>query len=44
MRCKIGGTEIRVDGDTATLFDGENAVCSFRTSKAPRNRTWALTL
>ena len=40
----LGGTEIRVDGDTATLFDGENAVCSFRTSKAPRNRTWALTL
>ncbi len=38
----LGGTEIRVDDDTATLFDGERAVCSFRTSKAPRNRIWAL--
>ena len=40
----LGGTEIRVDGDTATLFDGERVVCSFRTAKAPRNRIWALTL
>ena len=38
----LGGTEIRIDGDTATLFNGERAVCSFYTSKAPRNRTWAL--
>ena len=38
----LGGTEIRIKDDTATLFDGERAVCSFRTSKAPRNRTWAL--
>ena len=40
----LGGTEIRVDGDTATLFDGERVVCSFPTAKSPRSRTWTLTL
>ena len=38
----LGGTEIRVSGNTATLFDGERAVCSFDTAKSPRSRIWPL--
>ena len=40
----LGGTEIRVDGDRALLFDGEQMVCKFPTAKSPRSRTWTLTL
>ena len=38
----VGGTEIRIDGGTATLVDGERAVCSFPTAKSPRVRRWEL--
>ena len=38
----LGGTEIRICGDTAALFDGERAVCSFHTAKSPRSRNWTL--
>ena len=40
----LGGTEIRVDGDRALLFDGKRMVCKFPTVKSPRSRTWPLTL
>ena len=39
----LGGTEIRVARGTATLMDGERAVCSFPTAKRPRETTWPLT-
>ena len=38
----LGGTEIRVDSGTATLMDGESAVCSFPSAKSPRDRVWRL--
>ena len=38
----LGGTEIRIDGDRASLFDGDRAVCSFYTVKSPRSRIWPL--
>jgi len=38
----LGGTEIRIDGDRALLFDGERMVCKFPTAKSPRTRTWSL--
>ena len=37
-----GGTEIRVDGSVAALFDGERSVCRFPTRKSPRDRVWPL--
>jgi hypothetical protein len=39
----LGGTEIRIASGTATLMDGERAVCSFPTAKRPRETTWRLT-
>ena len=38
----LGGTEIRVDGAEATLFDGERATCSFPTAKSPRDKVLPL--
>ena len=38
----IGGTEIRINGNTASLMDGENEVCTFPTSKSPRETVWRL--
>ena len=38
----LGGTEIRIGGGAAALMDGERAVCSFDTSKRPRNCVWPL--
>jgi hypothetical protein len=38
----IGGTEIRINGNTASLMDGENEVCTFPTSKSPRETIWRL--
>ena len=38
----IGGTEIRINGNTASLMDGENEVCTFPTSKSPRENVWRL--
>lgn len=38
----LGGTEIRVDGAEATLFDGERATCSFPTAKSPRDKVLSL--
>ena len=38
----IGGTEIRINGNTASLMDGENEVCTFPTSKFPRETVWRL--
>ena len=40
----LGGTEIRIASGTATLMDGERAVCSFPTVKRPRDTTWQLPL
>jgi hypothetical protein len=39
----LGGTEIRVNANSATLLDGERAICTFPTVKQPRTRTWSLT-
>ena len=38
----LGGTEIRISGDTAALMDGERAVCTFPTAKRPRDAAWPL--
>jgi len=38
----LGGTEIRTGGGTATLFDGERALCGFPTVKRPRDEVWPL--
>jgi len=38
----VGGTEIRIDADSATLLDGEAEVCSFPTVKRPRDCVWPL--
>ena len=38
----LGGTEIRIYNGSATLLNGERAVCSFPTIKSPRSRTWVL--
>ena len=38
----LGGTEIRISGDTAALMDGERAVCAFPTAKRPRDAVWPL--
>ena len=38
----LGGTEIRTANGTATLMDGERAVCTFPTAKRPRDATWPL--
>ncbi len=38
----LGGTEIRVDGAAATLFDGERAICSYPTAKSPRDKVLSL--
>jgi hypothetical protein len=38
----VGGTEIRVNGGNAALMDGEKAVCSFPTTKSPRETVWRL--
>jgi hypothetical protein len=38
----FGGTEIRTANGTATLMDGERAVCTFPTAKRPRDVTWPL--
>lgn len=38
----LGGTEIRVDGAEATLFNGEMATCSFPTAKSPRDKVMPL--
>ena len=38
----IGGTEIRINGSTASLMDGESEVCTFPTSKSPRETVWRL--
>ena len=38
----IGGTEIRINGSTASLMDGESEVCTFPTSKSPLETVWRL--
>ena len=38
----IGGTEIRINGNAASLMDGEIEVCTFPTSKSPRETVWRL--
>ena len=38
----LGGTEIRITGGTATLLDGESAICTFPTTKRPRDTIWPL--
>ena len=38
----LGGTEIQIAGGTATLMDGERTVCTFPTTKRPRDTTWPL--
>lgn len=38
----IGGTEIRINGNTASLMDGESEVCTFPTSKFPGETVWRL--
>ena len=38
----LGGTEIRVEGRTAALLEGERAVCAFPTAKRPRDTAWPL--
>jgi hypothetical protein len=38
----VGGTEIRVNGGTAALMNGEKAVCSFPTAKSPHETVWRL--
>ncbi len=38
----LGGTEIRCTGDTAALLDGEHAICSFTTTKRPKETIWPL--
>jgi hypothetical protein len=38
----VGGTEIRITGGTATLMNGETAVCSFPTAKSPHETVWRL--
>ena len=38
----LGGTEIRIDNNTATLLDGERTICTFPTAKSPRSHTWPL--
>ena len=38
----LGGTQIRIDNNTATLLDGERTICTFPTAKSPRSRTWSL--
>ena len=38
----LGGTEIRVQNASASLMDGERAVCTFATVKRPRETVWTL--
>ncbi len=38
----LGGTEIRCAGDTAALLDGERVLCSFKTTKRPKETIWPL--
>ena len=38
----LGGTEISVYGDRATLLDGDQEICSFYTTKSPLVRNWSL--
>ena len=38
----LGGTEISVYGDRATLLDGDQEICSFYTAKSPLVRNWRL--
>lgn len=38
----LGGTEIRIDNGSATLLNGELAVCTFPTAKRPLSRNWPL--
>ena len=38
----VGGTEIRITCGTATLMNGETAVCSFPTAKSPHETVWRL--
>ena len=40
----LGGTEIRIGGGYAALMDGERAVCSFPSAKAPRDTAWSLSV
>ena len=38
----IGGTEIRINGGSASLMDGESEVCTFPTGKSPKESVWRL--
>jgi hypothetical protein len=38
----LGGTEIRIQNASASLMDGERAVCTFATVKRPRETVWTL--
>ncbi len=38
----LGGTEIRVNANIASLMDGEKEVCSFETIKKPLDSIWCL--
>lgn len=38
----LGGTEIRIANATATLLDGERAVCTYPTTKTPRDSVFII--
>ena len=38
----LGGTEIRINANCATLLDGGRTICTFPTAKSPRSSTWPL--
>ena len=38
----LGGTEIRIDNNSAALLDGGRTICTFPTAKSPRSSTWPL--